>query len=44
MMHRANASSSNIDKKTLKTLGIFLLSHVVAIGILYYGAMTFIVK
>lgn len=43
-MQKASATSSNIDKKTVKTLGYVLLGHIATIGVLYFGAMNLIVK
>lgn len=43
-MQKIVSSSLKIDKKMVKTLGYVLLGHIAAIGILYFGAMSLIVK
>lgn len=43
-MEKVSISSSNTDNKIRKTLGFVFLSHIVTIGVLYYGAMNFIIN
>ena len=43
-MNRIEISARNNDKKVSKTLGLLILGQIVTIGLLYYGAINFIVN